>query len=251
VAAFIEPSGHVLCASGTLPTLPKKLLALAKGETWAGVLVEDGQCYTVGAAAGSGYREFKNSDGHTEVVIGVVVVPCGAVAQEAQRQSTQLQPVPGGEEVATFLIGGHLMGIEAAEVVECIEVPKAVRLPRQADAVHRHVGITTFEERAIALLDLSADMGEMAREHRHAIVLRHQGLTFGLLVSELGSIVELEFVERPGLIAAAGAGRLVTRLARCGSALVPVLSAASVLGAAGAELQQAMLESTSGDTPPA
>lgn len=252
VAAFIEPSGLVLCASGALPTLPKKLLGLAKGETWAGVLVEDGQCYTVGAAAGSGYREFKNSDGHAEGVIGVVVVPCGAVAEEVNRQAAQLQPVAAGEEVATFLIGEHLLGIAANEVVECIEVPKAVRLPRQADTTHRHVGMTTFEERAIALLDLSADMGEMSREHRHAIVLRHEEQTFGLLVTELGAIVELEFVERPGLIAAAGGSRLVTRLARGGGALVPVISSASVLSAAGAELQRAMqLVTQPGEAPTA
>lgn len=189
----------------------------------------EGTCYTLGAAASKGYREFKTTDGYEDVIVGVVVLPCGQVADASASGQAEISPVPGGTEIATFEIGGQLLGLAAGDVIECIEVANAVKLPGGARRAKRHVGLTTWCGQALPLFDMSEAMGQMAQPQRHAIVLKHEGVTFGLLVSELGPIVELALADERSMQGINGELRLVTRIATSGSMLVPVLSVANVL----------------------
>ena len=106
VAAFCRADGTVISRTGELPvTLPTRVLSLAAGQSWSGVLAEAGHSFVVGATAGSGYREFKTRDGYDEPVIGVVVIPCGQAVDRHVAAAPQIASVEGGAEVATFLIG--------------------------------------------------------------------------------------------------------------------------------------------------
>jgi hypothetical protein len=231
VAAFCRRDGSVVSRTGELPVaLPANVLALASGASWSGVLAEGGQCFVVGATAGSGYREFKTVDGYDETVIGVVVVPCGSAASRAADAAPQIARVADGTEIATFLIGSQLLGVVASEVVECIEVSSAVRVWRGGFA-QRHVGFATWNDMALPLIDAGAEVGAAGATHRHAIVLRAGEQRYGLLVTDLGPVVDMKLSEEKGLTGLNDPSKLIAHLARAGSVLIPVLSPEALFGA--------------------
>ncbi len=230
IAAFCRRDGAVISRTGELPvTLPKSVLSLTAGQSWSGVLDEGGQSFVVGATAGSGYREFKTSDGYDEPVIGVVVIPCGRPVDRRVAAAPQVANVPGGAEIATFLIGEHLLGVPAGDVIECIEVQAAVRVWRGGFA-QRHVGFVTWNDMALPLVDIAADVNAAGAAQRHALVLKAGAQWFGLLVSELGPVADMKLTEERGLTGKGDITRLIAQLARSGSVFVPVLSADAIFG---------------------
>jgi chemotaxis signal transduction protein len=234
VAAFCRPDGSVVSRTGELPvTLPAAVLALKPGQSWSGVLTEAGRCFVVGATAGSGYREFKTTDGYVEPVIGVVVIACGQPFSRRVVNAPQIASVGDGVEIASFLIGEHLLGVLAADVVECIEVSSAVRVWRGGFA-QRHVGFVTWNDVALPLVDIAADLDALGATQRHALVLRAGKQTFGLLVSELGPVADMKLTEERGLTGKGDMTKLISQLARSGSVFIPVLSPDAVFGGASA-----------------
>ena len=232
-AAFCRPDGTLISRTGELPvTLPAAVLSLAPGQSWSGVLTEGGHSFVVGAAAGNGYREFKTSDGYVEPVIGVVVIPCGQAVDRHVVAAPQIVNVPGGAETATFLIGEHLLGVPASDVIECIEVTAAVRVWRGGFA-QRHVGFVTWNDMALPLVDISADVNAAGAAQRHALVLKAGAQWFGLLVSELGPVADMKLTEERGLTGKGEVTKLIAQLARSGSVFIPVLSPEAIFGGAG------------------
>jgi chemotaxis signal transduction protein len=232
VAAFCRRDGALISRTGDLPvTLPPSVLSLAPGQSWSGVLTEAGQCFVVGATAGSGYREFKTSDGYDEPVIGVVVIPCGETVDRRGTAVPQIASVGEGAEIATFLIGEQLLGVLASDVVECIEVAAAVRVSRGGFA-QRHVGFVTWNDMALPLVDVAADVDAVDAAQRHALVLKSGQQTFGLLVSELGPVADMKLTEDRGLTGKGDATKLISQLARSGSVFIPVLSPDAIFGSA-------------------
>ena len=230
VAAFCRRDGTLISRTGELPvTLPADVLSLAPGQQWSGVLAEGGHSFVVGAAAGSGYREFKTSDGYDEPVVGVVVIPCGQVVDRHVAAAPQVANVPGGAEIATFLIGEHLLGVPASDVVECIEVTAAVRVWRGGFA-QRHVGFVTWNDMALPLVDVAADVNAAGAPQRHALVLKAGAQWFGLLVSELGPVADMKLTEERGLTGKGDITKLIAQLARSGPVFIPVLSPDAIFG---------------------
>lgn len=230
IAAFCRPDGAVISRTGELPvTLPTSVLSLAPGQSWSGVLAEAGQCFIVGATAGSGYREFKTTDGYDEDVIGVVVIPCGQAVTHAVVATPQIANVADGAEIATFMIGDHLLGVPAGDVVECIEVAAAVRVWRGGFA-QRHVGFVTWNDMALPLVDIASDLNAVGAAQRHALVLKAGSQSFGLLVSELGPVADMKLTEERGFTGKGDATKLIAQLARSGSVFIPVLSPDAIFG---------------------
>ncbi len=233
IAAFCRRDGAVISRTGELPvTLPTSVLSLAPGQSWSGVLTEGGMSFVVGATAGSGYREFKTSDGYDEPVIGVVVIPCGQAVDRHVAAAPQVANVPGGAEIATFLIGEHLLGVPAGDVIECIEVTAAVRVWRGGFA-QRHVGFVTWNDMALPLVDIAADVNAAGAAQRHALVLKAGTQWFGLLVSELGPVADMKLTEERGLTGKGDITKLIAQLARSGPVFIPVLSADAIFGVTG------------------
>jgi chemotaxis signal transduction protein len=230
VAACCRGDGAVIGRTGELPvTLPTSVLSLAPGQSWSGVLVEGGLSFVVGATVGSGDREFENGGGHEDVVIGVIVIPCGHAIARPAAGPPQIANVPGGTEVATFLIGDHLLGVPARDVVECIAVTAAVRVWRGGFA-QRHVGFVTWNDMALPLVDIAADISAAGAAQCHALVLEAGAQRFGLLVSELGPVADMKLTEERGLTGHGDATRLIAQLARSGPVFIPVLSPEAIFG---------------------
>ncbi len=230
VAAYCRPDGTVLSRTGELPvTLPASVLSLAPGQSWSGVLAEGAERFIVGATAGSGYREFKTRDGYVEPVIAVVVIPCGHAVDRHVAAAPQVVNVAGGTEIATFLIGEHLLGVPAVEVVECIEVAAAVRVWRGGFA-QRHVGFVTWNHVALPLVDIADALAVTGATQRHALVLRAGEQAFGLLVSELGPVADMQLTEERGLAGQGAVAKLISQLARSGPVFIPVLAPEAIFG---------------------
>lgn len=233
LALFCRPDGTAISQTAELPlTLPAAILNLQPGQRWSGVLTHQAKCYSVGATAGSGYREFKTTDGYMEPIIGVIVVPCGALVEKTLSNQGRLMPAEGGTEIATFYVGNHLMGIVASDVTECIEIANAVRAPNTKSG-KRHVGYATWGTKSLPLLDLRADLGVVDNDEtqRHALVLRHDEADYGLLVSGLGPVMDMHVYNAQQMASLGGPTRLYSQIARAGDVLVPILSANKVLNA--------------------
>ena len=205
------------------------MLSLAPGQSWSGVLAEGAERFIVGATAGSGYREFKTRDGYVEPVIAVVVIPCGHAVDRHVAAAPQVVNVAGGTEIATFLIGEHLLGVPAVEVVECIEVAAAVRVWRGGFA-QRHVGFVTWNDVALPLVDIADALAVTGATQRHALVLRAGEQAFGLLVSELGPVADMQLTEERGLAGQGAVAKLISQLARSGPVFIPVLAPEAIFG---------------------
>ena len=227
LALFCRPDGSAIGQTGALPlTLPAAVLSLTPGQQWSGVLTHGEHCFSVGATAGSGYREFKTTDAYVEPIIGIIVVPCGALLPKEAKASAAMLAVPGGTEIASFYIGEQLMGVHAKDVIECIDVPRAIGLSGAA-MVRRHIGYTTWRNKALPLLDLNPgpQYAGQGSGQRQALVLRHGETDFGLLVSGLGPVIEMQVFGTRRLAEQASGALLYSSIARCGEVLVPILSA--------------------------
>jgi len=220
VAAWCGHDGRVVARTGELPvTLPASVLSLAPGDSWSGVLAEGAERFIVGATAGP----------EESAAIGVVVIPCGHAVDRHVGAAPQIANVDGGTEIATFMIGEHLLGVPAIEVVECIEVAAAVRVWRGGFA-QRHVGFVTWNDAALPLVDIADALGVTGATQRHALVLRAGEQAFGLLVSELGPVADMQLTEERGLAGQGPMARLISQLARSGAVFIPVLVPDAIFG---------------------
>ena len=229
VAVLLRPDGSVISQTASLPlSLPKVVLSLERGQSWSGVLTQQNQCYSVGATASSGYREFKTSDGYNETILGVVVVPCGRLTAQEKSSRSRMVPVEGGTEIATFYVDDQLMGVLATDVVECTEIAQAVRSPSGGGG-KRHVGYTVWGTKTLPLIDLSGELGVATRAQRHALVLRHGTTDYGLLVSGLGPVIDMHVYTSQEMLSLGGPTRLYSQVARAGDVLIPILSVAKMM----------------------
>lgn len=230
ITAFVRQDGALLSSTGEIPVaLSRDILSLDAGATWSGFQTSGEQCFAISATAGAGYREFKNSDGYKEVVIAVVIVPCGTLTADSGQASARLRPVAGGQEIATFDIGGQSVGVHTRDIVECIEIDRSVRV-LHALGTSAH-GYTPWRDGMLPLVDISSQVGaNESHVGRQAVVMAVGDKHFGLVVSELGPIVELEVSDLPISAPGPGGRELMTHVARSGEGVVPLLSPAGVAG---------------------
>ncbi|WP_291598118.1 chemotaxis protein CheW [Comamonas sp.] len=253
--AYLDRSGMVLSSSdgpvqpGMRPDLPPQMLALAPGQSMARAMVHQGQYCVVAIAAGSGYREFKRSDGYREEVLALSVQAFGPVQEDAMaavvRRNTRVQGLAtasqgsgSGLEMATFFVGRSVLAVDAACVLEAqsasaIAPVSAGRLPHCVGTLARRNqgGVAGY----VWVFDLGAMLfGEPATRtaQSQVIVLEHQGLKLGVLVSDLEGVVRFESGQLRLAPALAGAAdQLVDRLIRAndGDLLIQCLNVAALV----------------------
>lgn len=254
---YLDRQGQVLASTnamqpvGSRMPLPADLLQLPAGHSAARAMVHAGQYCIVAATAGSGYREFKRSDGYREDVLAIAVQTFGAVQEDAiaavRRRSTRidsLAPAQGGphnvREMATFFVGSSLMALDAACVLEAL--PASAIAPVSAGRIPHCVGTLARRSRGaltgyVWVFDLHALLhGEPTRvtAQSQVIVLEHAGRRLGLLVSDLQGVARFaaeQIIPAPAM--APVSHHLVDALiqANGGSLLIQCLSASGLLQA--------------------
>lgn len=254
---YLDRQGQVLASTdaaqpvGSRMPLPADLLQLPAGHSAARAMVHAGQYCIVAATAGSGYREFKRSDGYREDVLAVAVQAFGAEQEDAiaavHRRSTRidsLAPAQGDphhvREMATFFVGSSLMALDAACVLEAL--PASAIAPVSAGRIPHCVGTLARRSRGaltgyVWVFDLHALLhGQSTRvtAQSQVIVLEHAGRRLGLLVSDLQGVARFaaeQIIPAPAM--APASHRLVDALVQTngGSLLIQCLSAAGLLQA--------------------
>ena len=255
---YLDRQGQVLASTdaaqpvGSRMPLPADLLQLPAGQSAARAMVHAGQYCIVAATAGSGYREFKRSDGYREDVLAVAIQPFGAEQEDAiaavRRRSTRIDsmaPPQAGQahvrdvrEMATFFVGSSLMALDAACVLEAL--PASAIAPVSAGRIPHCVGTMARRSRGaltgyVWVFDLNALLhGKPTRvtAQSQVIVLEHAGRRLGLLVSDLQGVARFadsQVIPAPAM--APASHRLVDALVKAngGSLLIQCLSAAALL----------------------
>ncbi|KGH31854.1 chemotaxis protein CheW [Comamonas testosteroni] len=253
--AYLSRSGMVMSSSdvqlqpGVQLELPPVMLALAPGQSMARAMVYQGQYCVVAITAGSGYREFKRSDGYREEVLALSVQAFGAVQDDAlaavSRRNTRVQSLAAasqgsaaGMEMATFFVGRSVLAVDAACVLEAqsasaIAPVSAGRLPHCVGTLARR------SQGAVAGYVWVFDLGALLfgkpvtrTAQSQVIVLEHLGLKLGVLVSDLEGVVRFESGQLRLAPAMAGAAdQLVDRLIRAneGDLLIQCLNVAALV----------------------
>lgn len=204
---YLSRQGMVMASTdpqqppGSQLSLPPELQQLSAGESRAQAMVHGGQYCIVAVTAGSGYREFKRSDGYREEVLAVSIQAFGHEQEDAvaavRRRSIRIQsqaPSLQAHEMATFFIGAHLMALDAACVLEAL--PAAAIAPVSAGRMHHCVGtLARHSQGAVIGYVWVFDLGALLHgqpttvtAQSQVIVLQHAGCKLGLLVSDLQGV---------------------------------------------------------------
>jgi chemotaxis signal transduction protein len=211
---FVEPSGRVIACSdehfrpGEMLAIDEAFLRMAPGAAHAGVAVLGDAHYAVGANASSGYREYKDArDVYRNDVISLIFAPlCDVTARGSKAQIRSLSirsdrmKTGAKEDLATFLAGERWFAARTSEIVEAIDVAGIVPLPFMPPGM---VGCLMYRGAPLPVLDLAkvlepaahfagAGDAQAARGPGQIMVMTpSEDVRFGLLVDDLGEIVEV------------------------------------------------------------
>ena len=189
---------------GGQPAFHAALRTLARGESRRWVLEHEGVAYAVGASMSRGYREYdsagvpKDDDVACVVLIRIGAVGTGAAdATASQRVSSQpaagAQQQPDARQLASFYCDGQWLALDAAGVVEAIDVAQITALPGHAGS---GAGVVMHGNEAVPVIDLRSLRHAAPRGRAEApapvILCRdHDRPTFGLRVDALGQVLDI------------------------------------------------------------
>jgi chemotaxis signal transduction protein len=211
---FVEPNGRVIACSdqhfrpGDKLSIDQAFLRLAPGAGHAGVTTIGDALYAVGAKASSGYREYKDAnDVYCNEVIALVFARlCDVAAQglEAPLRSLSIRSDRGQAgakvDVATFRIGRRWYAARTSEIVEAIDANGIVALPHMPRGmagclIHRGAPLPVLDLQRALAPPVAATRAAGAPLERGAaqiaVMTASGGARFGLLVDDLGDIVEV------------------------------------------------------------
>lgn len=230
---YVDRAGRIVASTdasrpvGTRLELDADMLGLAAGGRLSRVTLHDGQYAIVACCANSGYREFKVSDGYRDDVIAVVFQSFGAVRAQpaagparAHALAAGHAPQQDGAEFATFLCGGNLFALPAANVLEA--VPWREARPTTAAGRPEQIGVLGLRRPDLGGCFIWVfDLGRLLlgtpsvpADTSQIIVVRHGRHTLGLHIDELHAVPQFQ----PGQIMAspfaADGAALVTRMVK-------------------------------------
>jgi chemotaxis signal transduction protein len=251
-AFFCSPDGRVLCGTdadieaGAPLELDPALLAAAAAGGATGVsriVVWRGQYCVAACSLASGYREFRTVAGREEPVLAVLLQSFGALRETAAlappHQHTRIQPASeGGPDYALFHASGSLLALPADSVVEALPFAQAKRTPggRGVRVGMLDVDVPGRARAFVWVFDLGSLLSGRASTptpQSQVLLVRHAGLTLGLLVDDVHSVQQFDARDRVPLALAAGASKLSDGLIKAngGDVLVQELGVERVFAA--------------------
>jgi chemotaxis signal transduction protein len=238
IAMFVDGEARVIAATGGYAVgdkvaLPAHLLNPDGAGTVDIVELADGY-HAAGARRCFGYREFRGL-----AVTAVMLRRLGDLRGDGiealpHRQfGTQVAAGEPSSRVVTFACAGQWLAATAAQVVEAVDADSITRMPGNAPW---YSGVVRFADGVIPVIDLARWNGAAANGAANTIVVvKEGGLHFGLLVDQLGEVLEIGAgdvveVELDGRAAAGVPGTRVARLGDVQDAMVPVVDIAALAG---------------------
>lgn len=206
-ALFVDAESRIIASTdlsyrvGETLSLPSELLKPPPAG-FARLISLNGQVMAVGARPSTGYREYKGSeDDYRNEVTALVFIPLGRHDADARLPASSgdvtARPAAVGSEVpvreiATFHLGNHWLGLPVSAVVEAIELTGAACL---ANAPKQIYGALIHRNQTLPIYNLHAALGlaetaEPGSNQQVVVVRGDNGSNFGILVDQLGEIIE-------------------------------------------------------------
>ena len=204
-ALFVTRDGRVIASTdaafqaGQQVPFRQQFATLPRGDTCRAVLEIDGMLCAVGVAMSGGYREYDSAATcNADDVAGVTLLRlCETARGAAPAAAARFEPpVPAPDEdlceIATFRCAGQWLGLKVQDVVEAIDVPRITALPGAAPQM---AGVVIRAGVALPIVRLDAlrghPCGDMPARGLVVVCQAPGGTPMGLLVDELGSVVEV------------------------------------------------------------
>ncbi len=163
--AFVDGAGHLVAAHGNAALLPDAQ-TVARCQQGERIVDLAGALYGVGADRGQGYREFRVRDGYDHGLSCVVLrnlcnSQSRAPGAQTYRPSGQAHRTDAGYglQMATFTVGGHWLGLPAAQVV--LAAPDAT-IVSGGSVCAPFLGITQVGSKAYPVIDLRSVIARKA-----------------------------------------------------------------------------------------
>jgi chemotaxis signal transduction protein len=206
-AVFVDGDSTVIATSDARYTVGEQIkvpheLLNPPAQGCSGLFTIAGQVMAVGSKRSVGYREYKGPDDlYKNEVVALVFMPLAAVGAQSKAARSRGTLTYGKDathseaktvEIASFHLGEYWLGLPSVEIIEAIELTNAVRLANTPKEIY---GAQIFQNASLPLYNLHAALGlpeiDPSKSSCQVIVVRGQdGSNFGVLVDELGDVVE-------------------------------------------------------------
>ncbi|MGB3750251.1 MAG: chemotaxis protein CheW, partial [Arcobacteraceae bacterium] len=162
--------------------LEDRFFTLENGHQKSDIIVFNDKYYAVGVKCSKGYREYKSRvDDYENDVLSFVFIEIGAInssnkllyKQENKftNQSTQKLFDDTCLELATFHIGNKFLAVDAAHVIESIDID-ALEESIDMDKKSHFKGMVLHKERLISVLDIRDFINDTSEDqHLNSIIL--------------------------------------------------------------------------------
>ena len=217
---FVDRAHQILASTldelspGTQLALDDSYFNIGSGERKSGIAEFNGNYYAVGACMSNGYREYKGAgDAYRNDVVALIFTLLGASKKDhrtgksnnrGRLRSAEIKSSASGEcqEIATFYVDSHWLGIPTEYVVESIDIKGLTSVPGSGENL---LGYIMFRDTLISVVGLWGMLGKEDSRHsnneKQIVVLRLGGdhnVLIGVMVDDLGEIPEipLERIEK-------------------------------------------------------
>lgn len=199
IVATSSNSGHRI---GEVIAQSSEYFELSPGQSHEGLVNYRGKCNIVAAVESSGYREYKTTGDYENPIITLVILPIGDPPSENIGRECNVRYDTGSittEPVhfATFVMGNQLFAIPAEHVCEVIS---AENLTKPMGGSEKIAGFIDYRDSTSGGSNLPQHLSvingnELFRnppacstKGSHIIILRMEGMVFGLLVEAIDAV---------------------------------------------------------------
>ena len=204
-AFFIDRNGRIVSSTdpsrpaGTKLNIDEEFLQLPNDSSASRIVLHDGNYAIIGCTVSSGYREFKVSDGYQDDIIAVVFKSFGQTVEKAGighglQQQVVLEtgsPISGGHQFATFFIDGDLFALPAEQVREAYPGTQITSVSMGDGKAC--IGMLALPDEVVWVFDLGwliRGASSTIDSRSQVLIVRHDDVTVGVLVSELHGVPE-------------------------------------------------------------
>ncbi len=196
----IISSTHVQFTVGTKFEVEDEFYALKNGQSMSKIthlhVADKQQYFALGCSKSRGYREYKGPDDvYQSDVYAFVCIYLGEVqtqsieqdfAQHEARMDAQV-----GLPLATFFVEGNWLALRAEQVDSAVPLQKLVPIRGSEPSIV--AGYMIYKDNSLALIHTSILLGtnKVAQAKDDVVVVKIQGSLIGLLVDELGEMIDV------------------------------------------------------------
>lgn len=208
-AVFTDRDKNIIASTdenhkiGSILNLPNEMFTLSNGLQDSEILVYNYCYYSVGRAGSSHYREYKNTDGYQNDILGFVFEKLSdikhanafeAETKEIEQSDFNYSMTDSLQKLATFVMNGQVFGLDESVILEAIDCEHIITLPGSTGIIK---GAVEYNGNYIVVINTHEFFGMKAEAKRnsddtHLLVLKlSEDDLVALHVDNLMSVLEI------------------------------------------------------------